>query len=782
MKKLQYQQDAVADLVGKTVRLLDFGGHRRKIVFEAPTGAGKTVMACRALAGIVDELGNRGSSRFRECAFIWFAPRKLHLQSYASLKRLFRDTRKLHPVMFDELDRIEGIRPGEILFVNWESVNKDNNAMVRGGESCVSLYEIARRTREEAGLPIVAVIDEEHMFWSKTADKSGAVLDRIDPAVEIRISATPKTSHPDELVRIYRQEVVAAEMIKREVVLNPEIESDFDRERSLDEHLIGKALERRDRLAEAYRSLGVGINPLLLIQLPNDGRESMTSEDSAIAGRVRSVLRQMHGITVENGLLAVWLANEKSNLEGLERPDGMARVLLFKEAIALGWDCPRASVLLIFRNLASDQFTVQTVGRILRMPEQKHYPLETLNVGYVYTDIAREKIRVVVTDADYILGHALVARRREGLHNVRLSSRYEERPNADRNYLGPDFRRVLYGVAAESWNLEGGADLFGPVADPGADEASPAGAEAVAENRRRVRDVIDLDVDNINVRIPKDVHFQNDVQTITAKRAGFARTASEIDRVFIDYIDAKGNQFERKGRTDKIAGYLIEMISDFFGIAATEAKKVVLQHENRRRFDLLLDRALETYARRRRSKRELSARRFKAYDWCVPEERIYDDAANRIVAVGNHALSPFVQLARASSPECRFIEFLEEHSEWIDWWYKNGDRGKQHFAVEYRRPDGTGALFYVDFVIRMKNGHVYLFDTKSADSDRDCVCEKHNALVEYIRSENARPERAGSPLGGGIIVQSGANWIYPEGPVENIADTLGWSGFYPRNA
>ena len=95
MKTLEYQQRAVGELVDKTLRLLNDEGSRKKLVLEAPTGAGKTVMACQALAAIVDELHSRGGSRYQECAFIWFAPRKLHLQSYKSLKGAFAETRKL---------------------------------------------------------------------------------------------------------------------------------------------------------------------------------------------------------------------------------------------------------------------------------------------------------------------------------------------------------------------------------------------------------------------------------------------------------------------------------------------------------------------------------------------------------------------------------------------------------------------------------------------------------------------------------------------------------------
>lgn len=788
MKALKYQQDAICELTEKVVKLINIGGSRRKIVFEAPTGAGKTVMACQTLANIVDELKSRGDTRFKECTFIWFAPRKLHLQSYMSLKGAFSETRKLQPVMFDELDQSEGIQPGEILFVNWESVNKEKNLMVRDSESSASLYEITRHTQEELGLPIVAIIDEEHMFWSASADKTKAVLDRINPAVELRISATPKTMHPDERTKVYRQDVIAAEMIKKEVVLNPDIDINGAEDAlAMNERLIKVAFEKRNQIAQAYKDFGVNINPLLLIQLPNDKKESMTTEDEAVAEQVKIYLKMMCDITTENGKLAVWLANEKENLAGLEQPDNLAQVLLFKEAIALGWDCPRAAVLLIFRKLSSDQFTIQTVGRILRMPEQKHYPDEMLNIGYVYTDIAKEKINIVTADADYILSNTIVAKRRAELHNVSLKAVYAERPNIERNYLGPDFRKVLYDTATDFWRLEQGAGLFS-IAELAAmrgeeDEFVPlpeTDDDTINENRRRVQNQLRLDVKTINIEIPKDVHFQNEVQTLTVDRAKFARTTGEIDGVFIAYIDGKGGQFERKGRTDKIASFLTELIADFFGIYDTDAKKLVLYHENRPKFDRLLETALEKYARMRQvaAAKAAAARVYKEHDWEVPAERVYDADTNRVAPGENHALLPFIQLNTASNPEKEFVDFLEANTQYIDWWYKNGDNGKQHYAVEYSKGQGgEKALFYVDFVIRMKNGHVYLFDTKSAGSDI-FAADKHNALLQYMK-ENSNAEQ---PLAGGVILHQGSNWLYSPLPIENTTDTLNWDSFYPQQA
>lgn len=783
MKDFAYQQDAINDLTHKVVELLNEGGSRRKVVFEAPTGSGKTVMACQTLANIVDTLKSDGTNRYEDVAFIWFAPRKLHLQSYMKLKGAFADGRELRPVMFDDLEQSEGIQPGEILFVNWESVNKEKNLMVRESEANASLYEICRRTREQNGLPIVAIIDEEHMFWSKTADKSGAVLDRINPTVEIRISATPKTMRFDEKVRIGRDKVIAAEMIKREVVLNPELDSGLNDETTLNNHLMKLALDKRDQLAEAYKKLGVNINPLLLIQLPNDQKETMTAEDNAIADFVKQYLDTMRDITVENGRLAVWLAGEKSNLAGLEQPDNMAQVLLFKEAIALGWDCPRASVLLIFRKLSSDQFTIQTVGRILRMPEQHHYTDDRLNIGYVYTDIAKEKINIVTTDADYIKKYAVVAVRRPELNNVELKSVYSERPNDTRNYFGPDFRKILYEESEKFWNIEqatGGLFSLAELAAMRGEDESPKPLpktedEQINENRRRVANVLRLDVPNVNIPIPKDIHFQNEIQTIDVANQSvkFARTAAEIDRVFISEISKYVSSFESKNNpADKLAGYLLETIADFFGIFDTDAKKVFLYHDNRPKFDRLLRIALERYIKIREAKRQrASARAMKEFQWSVPEERMYEDETHHLKLADNHALQPFFELNTASSPEKEFADFLEENTEHIDWWYKNGDKGRQHYAIEYIDEGGNKTPFYVDFVIRLKNGKIMLFDTKTSNSEPLTAHRKHNALNAYIVAENEK----GANLVGGVIVKDGINWVWSRYTIENTVDHAGWA-------
>lgn len=773
MKELKFQQKAVRKLVDETIDLLRLSGHRKTLIFKAPTGAGKTVMASQMLADLTEELQSRGDSPYQQVAFIWIAPNKLHQQSYFKMKNYFTETRLLKPVMYDEIDQSEGmIKPGEILFVNWESINKEKNVMVRDSEQNSSLYEITRRTQEEQGLPIIVVIDEEHLFWSKSADKSAKVLQKINPKVEIRISATPKTN-ADHKVTVSREEVVKEEMIKKQVVLNPDITKGYNDENELNIHLIKCALEKRKLLAEAYKREGTNINPLLLVQLPNDTSESMTSEDLAIADQVKTYLREIKDITTENQKLAVWLSNEKANLDGLEQPDNMTEVLLFKQAIALGWDCPRAAVLLIFRKLQSDQFTIQTVGRILRMPEQKFYKNDLLNVGYVYTDISKDQIQIVAEDMDYLNKDALQAIRRDNLQNVSLQSYYSVYKSSDRNRLGPDFKKELLDCFSRNWLVKWHQFSF---SFDDEETQEPEVEESVAaQNRKQIEqnEHIKFDVLRLGVEVPENVIFQNELGVIDVEghKHEFAKSAGEVRRIYINYCRSLLGSFEKAHSTDILAGYLLYAMETLFELFETDAMKVILYHANKPKFTDIITKALDNYTRKLQARqRAAKERAFEQYSWEVPAERLYKESTHHVMPkIKEHALLPYIELNTVSTPERRFSEFLESNKAYIDWWYKNGDEGKQHYSIPYENSQGEKALFYVDFVVRMKNGQVFLFDTKTENSDSEAH-NKHNALIDYMADKG---------LLGGVIVEKNDVWHYSRFHIETTENVVGWDSFFP---
>lgn len=444
-----YQKRAVRELKQCLVDMLNQDEDRQKLIFKAPTGAGKTVMASKLLDEVTYELPMDGACKYTQVAWVWIAPNKLHQQSYRSMRNFFSEKRSLRPVMFDECNHLEGLEKGDVLFLNWESINKDNAVMIRDNEQNRTLYELIRRTKIEKKMPVVVIIDEEHMFGGRNAKKSEMVLQAIKPKVEIRISATP-VSDSDYKVVVRRNEVVEEEMIKRGIQLNPNIHSSKEQsDLTVNQRLLKQALKKREELAKAYKEHG--INPLLLIQLPNDSSEALGANERTIADEMKAYLENWCDISVDNGKLAVWLSSDKTpNLQDITKPNDITEVLLFKQAIALGWDCPRASVLLIFRELQSMTFTTQTVGRILRMPEQRFYGNELLNYGYVYTNLSADIIQIVGDDMNYI--SKVFANRRKELTNVELRSVYLDTRKGKRNRLGSQFRDVLMRTMHEEWN------------------------------------------------------------------------------------------------------------------------------------------------------------------------------------------------------------------------------------------------------------------------------------------------------------------------------------------
>ena len=136
---------------------------------------------------------------------------------------------------------------------------------------------------------------------------------------------------------------------------------------------------------------------------------------------------------------------------------------------------------------------------------------------------------------------------------------------------------------------------------------------------------------------------------------------------------------------------------------------------------------------------------------------------------------PFFELKNVSKPERDFTDFFEANLNSIDWWYKNGDNGAEHFAVKYTNSQGKESLFYVDYIIRMKNGRICLFDTKSVNSDPEAP-NKHNGLVDYMADD----EQKDLHLTGGVIIEENQNWKYSVMKIDNTTDLTGWTTFYPN--
>lgn len=752
----QYQEKAVNRLLEDTYQLLKQAGTRRRMVLKAPTGAGKTITMSAFLNLLATELPDKLEIQKRKVAFIWFAPNQLHLQSYESLKDYFKELRTIKPIQFEDVTD-NRLKPNEVLFLNWQSVNKKNNLYIKENEQEKDLKKFIYQAMLN-DTEIICILDEAH--YHADGKKAQALLRDINAKIEIDVSATP-TYKSDYGHTIKRQEVIDAEMIKKNVVLNPKLDHHEQQGRGLNQVLLEEALKKREEIAQAYKDQGSYINPLLLIQLPNDNKTE-SALDKKMIEEVETFL-DYKGITTQNNKLAVWLSNEKTNLEGIEAKDSFTEVLLFKQAIALGWDCPRASVLLIFREINQETFGIQTVGRILRMPEQKHYSNPILNNGYVYTNLSKDLIRIVQEDIDYIVQNK--AKRLETYEEIALKSYYVN-SRIIRNRLGSDFRKVFYASAETNWDVT-------------LDPSKTGGKGLYHYNQKKLEERgIELDIKKIEIPVPRDVQIAAEVGvTLVEDTERFVKTQAELDILFRQFCREHVGGFAKVDSTPQMEMALKLFFESYFQVGEFEAIKIILFEYNKPKFVALIDKALEDYQVKLHKKAAETSRRVEENDWEVPEERIYNEYYQPR-ETENHALEPFYEQYNASKPELRFVGFLETHKDNIEWWYKNGENTKEHFAVPYENRKGFTSGFYVDFVIKLKDGTIALFDTKTLGSEEEFVA-KHNAMVEYL-AENSTDEQ---PLVGGVIVPRSSTdysvWKYCENKIENNHDSTGWTPFDP---
>ncbi|MBQ0030738.1 MAG: DEAD/DEAH box helicase family protein [Bacteroidales bacterium] len=777
-----YQENAVNELFGYCKDLLNKAAQnnskRHKIVFEAPTGSGKTVMASALLDKLVATMPVSPDFYKQDLAIIWIAPNKLHLQAYSSFRNFFNETRNLSPRKWEDVNPQDGLQHGDVLFLNWDSINSENNLLIRDSETRRNLSTLVRQSRLK-NMALMVVIDEEHLMAGIKTNAEKVLNDVISADVELRISATPiSKQEAEKLTSVNRSDVIEEEMIKSKVMLNPGVKANQDSFRyTTNTWLLNIALEKRRELKEKYQALGSDVNPLLLIQLPNDNK-SMNNDDKSVFDEVKTYLENTEDITVGNGKLAIWLSDEKTpGLDAISRNDDVTEVLLFKQAIALGWDCPRAHVLLVFRNLNSQNFTVQTVGRILRMPEQHHYSDDDLNTGFIYSNLSAEAINhFILSNDEYKYLSTIIATRRNGVTDLELHSQWLTSTRI-RNRLNSKFADILEEVMRIKLSVKT------PYSELFDEDGNPVDFEKNEEIRVLNFDmagkVIRLDVKNVFITIPANTPIISDyapVEIVQKERK--AVTQMELRSALMDFcLQHLGNL----APVDSI-GIMINAVKrvmeSLFGFTENETVKVVLYHENKPKFAEIFDVAISRFIKMLGDeKKEVHQEEGM---WQLPFNRFYNlDSQQPVEDIFNHALLPFYENKNVSRPEYDFARYCDKNDA-VEWWYKNGDSGREHFAITYTASDGSLRSFFVDFIVKLKPNSqgktvICLFDTKSENSDPEGPA-KQKALQEYIDKRNVANATEYASLVGGLLIKDGDNWRYPGAAViNNTVDLGGWA-------
>lgn len=330
------------------------------LLIEAPTGAGKTL-----IAGHLAE-------RFSETegvVWFWFAPFKGVTGQTASSLRTELPGLRLRELSEDR--NAADSRAGDVWVTTWQTVAtrvKDRRNVHKPGEANLTVEELLDGVRAR-GLRVGVVIDEAHhgFFGKGTATQAMEFYRRtLRPEYTVLVTATPDdadvTRFEKELavkmnrVTISRREPVEEGLIKEGIkcvaYLAPTEQQalvDFEAT-ALRE---GAAMHRA--VKAELKKLGVPLTPLILVQVDS-------TKDS-----VERAKEQLLAVGFTEEQIAVHTADEPdAGLLALAN-DEQREVLVFKMAVALGFDAPRAGILVSMRATRDEDFGVQLVGRILRV-------------------------------------------------------------------------------------------------------------------------------------------------------------------------------------------------------------------------------------------------------------------------------------------------------------------------------------------------------------------------------------------------------------------------------
>ena len=121
-------------------------------------------------------------------------------------------------------------------------------------------------------------------------------------------------------------------------------------------------------------------------------------------------------------------------------------------------------------------------------------------------------------------------------------------------------------------------------------------------------------------------------------------------------------------------------------------------------------------------------------------------------------MEPFFERNNASEPERKFVDYLKNKRDVI-WWFKNGERENTFFAVPYQEGKDT-TPFYVDWIVKYKDGRIGLFDTKGGIY-AETAKSRAEGLAKYIKEENKK----GKKFFGGIVISEGGSWWFNDSEV-----------------
>ena len=671
-------------------------GSKKEVLLQAPTGSGKTII----LLSYIEEYLKENN----KMVFVWLTPGKGDLEEQSRKKMIkflpHHNTKNIQDVL------LQGFEAKDTAFINWETITKkDNNALKEAERK--NLYERVREAHNN-GYKFIIIVDEEHL--NKTV-KAEAILQYMNPEYIVRVSATTKTNKEAEFIKIDELEVINAGLITRALYINENVSNQTTLSNE-HEYLLDLAINKRKAIKDEYIKLGVQVNPLIIIQVP--------SKSNDLIKQIEKILEERN-YTYDRKNFAIWLSDRKENIEDIENNESNQAVLIMKQAISTGWDCPRAKILVKLRDNMSEDFETQTIGRIRRMPQAHHYDNVLLDNCYLYTFDEKYETAVKQELGSNAYDTKVIFLKNEyknfTLKKITFDNAFDGFDERQTFNILHEYYIEKYKLTSNKKNnktiLEANGYVFKDTIDNyivqdkivriNSDELQNA-------NRIKVSSTVTTNKNGFELR-----HSINVISSKIGMR--YDRTRLMLERMFF-----RGKLFTKK----------------FVDLSLIEFYAFVINNEDILKHDF--QEAVSQKSRQMKMKFD----ELKILDWKAPEmDYIKYDPKMKDTTIYEKSIYMNYPNSTIKSKSERMFEFFCEHNENIKWFYKNGESSSDYFSIVYVDAVNHKWHFYPDFIVCDKDNKIWIIETKggeNADGESkniDIKVEnKFEALKEYANKYN----------------------------------------------
>ncbi|MCD9198329.1 DEAD/DEAH box helicase [Aeromicrobium wangtongii] len=416
-----YQQTALEDMLTALDQATTINRRDAKptsVSLSATTGAGKTVIASAVIESLFYGNDDYEFEPDDGAVVVWFSD-----DPNLNEQTRFRIMEASDKVMSTDLVTIEPpfakprLEPGKVYFLNTQKLSKsslltrghevvDEADVLEGTHASVqpdlqgyTIWQTIANTIEDPDLSLYLIVDEAHRgFGTKqTRDKSTIVQRLVNghsgyPPVPVvwGISATigDFTQAMDEAAvsgdRRYLPAVkVDGFQVQESGLVKDIVKVDIPAEaQAIDMVLVRRAAAKLKHSTERWQSycesqaLPDVVKPLLVLQAPNTPDHDKIGEALNVifevmpelsSNAVRHVLGE-HSLQTFGSHQVDWIEPQ------VVQDRSHVRILIAKDAISTGWDCPRAEVLLSFRPAKDHDHIQQLLGRMVRTPLARRVP------------------------------------------------------------------------------------------------------------------------------------------------------------------------------------------------------------------------------------------------------------------------------------------------------------------------------------------------------------------------------------------------------------------------